>query len=399
MAPPLDPYQRFIGPFLAADDGPDPEMLSSLSLGVLQRASRWRHRRLVRGMLQDVAAALQRDHPRLACDCMGLRFPNPVGLAAGFDKDAVAAGVWHCFGFGFAELGTFTCQPHQGNPQPRLFRLAAEQAALNRMGFNNRGSSQAVATLEAQQLPPRGQRPALLGFNLGKLKATPLSAANDDYAVSYERLAPLADYVVVNVSCPNIPLLSELQTVESLGGLVRRLHGIPLGAAPRPPLLVKVAPDLTVEQLDALADGFLQLHGEGCLAGVIATNTSLERFGLEQRRLVTGRTLAEEAGGLSGVPLRSRALQVLRQLRQCLRGHVPLIGVGGIDSPQAAWERVAAGANLLQLYTGWIYRGPQLVPAVLDGLHQQLEVHGFASLADAVGSEQPWIGSRPGTSL
>ena len=403
MSPPalssaLDPYQRFVGPLLAADDGADPEMLSSLSLGVLRWTSRWRHQRLVRGVLRDVAAVLRRDYPQLECHCMGLRFPNPVGLAAGFDKDAVAAAVWHCFGFGFAELGTFTALPQRGNPQPRLFRLAAEQAALNRMGFNNHGSARAVATLAAQTLPPPGRRPALLGFNIGKSKATALSAANDDYAVSYERLAPLADYVVVNVSSPNTPGLRELQTAEALNGLIRRLHDTPPGAAPRPPLLVKLAPDLNVPQLDALTDVILRLHGEGRLAGVIATNTSLDRFGLEQRRLITGRTLAEEAGGLSGVPLRSRALQVLRQLRQRLQGQVPLIGVGGIDSPQAAWERIAAGANLLQLYTGWIYRGPLLVPAILDGLQRQLDIHGFTTLAEAVGREQPWISSDPGTS-
>lgn len=385
-----DPYQRFIGPMLARDDGPDPELMSQLSLRALEWAARGRRRRPWRGMLASTAAQLQRQDQRLQQQCLGLTFPNPLGLAAGFDKDGVAAAIWHCFGFGFAELGTITALPQRGNPRPRLFRLAAEQAALNRMGFNNHGSLRAATALTEQQLPPPGGRPALLGLNIGKSRATPMAAAAEDYAVSYSRLAPLADYVVINVSSPNTPGLRDLQNVEVLSQLIGRLQATPL-PTPRPPLLVKIAPDLTDAQLLELAALALDLHQQGGLAGVIANNTSLDRHGLEARRLTTGRTLAEEPGGLSGAPIRARSLAVLRQLWSHLQGRVPLIGVGGIDSPQAAWERLTAGASLLQLYTGWIYQGPQLVPAVLEGLLKQLDGHGLSTVADGVGTDLPWL--------
>lgn len=385
-----DPYQRLIGPMLARDDGPDPELMSQLSLRALAWAARGRRWPPWREILASTAAVLQRGDPRLQQHCLGLTFPNPLGLAAGFDKNGVAAAIWHCFGFGFAELGTMTALSQRGNPRPRLFRLAAEQAALNRMGFNNHGSLRAATVLTEQQLPPPGQRPVLLGLNIGKSRATPMAAAVEDYAVSYSRLAPLADYVVINVSSPNTPGLRELQSVEALSRLIGRLQATPL-PRPRPPLLVKIAPDLTDGQLLELAELALDLHQQGRLAGMIANNTSLDRHGLEARRLITGRTLAEEAGGLSGVPIRARSLAVLRQLWNRLQGRVPLVGVGGIDSPQAAWERLAAGASLLQLYTGWIYQGPQLVPAVLEGLLKQLEGHGLKSVADGVGTELPWL--------
>jgi len=385
-----DPYQRFIGPMLARDDGLDPELMSQLSLRALAWAARGRRWPPWRGLLASAAAVLQRQDPRLQQQCLGIAFPNPLGLAAGFDKNGVAAAVWHCFGFGFAELGTMTALPQRGNPRPRLFRLAAEQAALNRMGFNNHGSRRTAAGLTEQQLPPPGQRPTPLGLNIGKSRATPMAAAIEDYAVSYSRLAPLADYVVINVSSPNTLGLRDLQSGEALGPLVSRLQATPL-PTPRPPLLVKIAPDLTDGQLLELGELALDLHRQSGLAGVIANNTSLDRQGLETRRLVTGRTLAEEAGGLSGAPIRARSLAVVRRLWRQLQGRVPLIGVGGIDSPQTAWERLTAGASLLQLYTGWIYRGPQLVPAVLEGLLKQLEAHGLDTVADAVGTELPWL--------
>ena len=220
-------------------------------------------------------------------------------------------------------------------------------------------------------------------LNLGKSRSTPLEQAPDDYARSLAALAPLADYVVINVSSPNTPGLRELQDDAPLRRLVERLRPQPAC----PPMLVKIAPDLADEALDAV----VRLAFEEGLAGVIATNTSLDRLGLEQRRLVqTGRCLADEPGGLSGAPLRSRALAVLRRLRASAGPGLPLIGVGGIDSPEAAWERIAAGASLVQLYTGWIYRGPELVPRVLEGLQQQLDRHGLPTLAAAVGSELPW---------
>ena len=378
-----DPWQRFLGPLLSNDTGTDAEWMSQVSLMALAQASRWRHLAPVRTTLEATAAALQRLDPRLEQTLFGCRFSNPVGLAAGFDKNAVAAGIWQVFGFGFAELGTVTALAQPGNPRPRLFRLAAEQAALNRMGFNNRGAAAVEATLQAQQLPPPGQRPLVLGINIGKSKLTPLERAASDYAVSLERLAPYADYIVINVSSPNTPGLRELQEETLLRQLVERLRG----QQGCPPLLVKIAPDLADEAIDSLAR---LAYAEG-LAAVIATNTSLDRFELSGRRLVqSGRTLAEESGGLSGAPLRRRALEVLRRLRATAGPQLPLIGVGGIDSPEVAWERIAAGASLVQLYTGWIYQGPELVPRILDGLVLQLERHRLPHLSAAVGCGLPW---------
>lgn len=388
-----DPYQRLTKPMWDKDNGLGPELMSQQILQALALASQGRHCPPWQGILASVAAALQRQDPRLQQHCLGLTFPNPLGLAAGFDKKGVAGAIWHYFGFGFAELGTITARHHQGNPRPRLFYLEAEQAILNRMGLCNEGARRAVAVLKEQKLPPPGQRPAVLGLNIGQSRETigsPMEEVVEDYAVSYSSLAPLADYVVINASCPNVRGLCELQGAEALRQLIGRLQATPL-PTPRPPLLVKIAPDLADGQLQELADLALDLHQQGQLAGVIANNTSLDRHGLETRRLMTGRTLAEEAGGLSGAPIQARSLAVLRQLWSRLQGRVPLVGVGGIDSPQAAWERLAAGASLLQLYTGWIYKGPQLVPAVLEGLLKQLDAHGLNSVADAVGTELPWL--------
>ncbi|MFM7392829.1 MAG: quinone-dependent dihydroorotate dehydrogenase [Cyanobium sp.] len=376
-------YRRFVGPLLTRDDGADAEQLSRLTLSTLGQVALRRNWPFVRGTLEGLGAELQRRDPRLEQTLFGCRFPNPVGLAAGFDKNGVAAAVWDRFGFGFAELGTVTWYRQSGNPRPRLFRLATERAALNRMGFNNDGAEAMRRCLERQSLPPAGQRPAVLGINLGKSKLTPLERAPDDYASSLELLAPLADYAVVNVSSPNTPGLRDLQDETLLRRLVERLRRLP-GC---PPLLVKIAPDLEDDAIDAIA----RLAYEEGLAGVIAVNTSLDRLGLAERRLIqTGRSLAEEAGGLSGRPLRRRALEVLRRLRATAGPALPLIGVGGIDSPESAWERITAGASLVQLYTGWIYEGPDLVPAILEGLGRQIQLHGLASITDAVGTGLPW---------
>ena len=378
-----DFYRRWLGPVLSRDEGLDAEQLSRTALTALGQASLRRSWPGISTVLNGVAAELQRRDLRLEQVLFGCRFSNPVGLAAGFDKNGVAAGIWDRFGFGFAELGTVTWHGQPGNPRPRLFRLAAEQAALNRMGFNNDGANALLKTLERQQLSPPGKRPAVLGINFGKSKVTPLEQAADDYAASLEVLAPLADYAVINVSSPNTPGLRDLQDSSHLRWLVERLRRLPAC----PPLLVKIAPDLEDEAIDGIA----RLAFEEGLAGVIAVNTSLDRLGLEQRRLPqTDRTLAEEPGGLSGRPLRPRALEVIRRLRAGAGPALPLIGVGGIDSAEAAWERIAAGASLIQLYTGWIFQGPDLVPTILDGLLSQLDRHGVRSISEAVGSGLPW---------
>jgi len=378
-----DAYRRWLGPVLAKDQGLDPEQLVQAALSALGQASVCRNWPVVSGVLAALAKDMQRSDLRLEQVLFGCRFCNPVGLAAGFDKNGVAASIWDRFGFGFAELGTVTWHAQTGNPRPRLFRLAAEQAALNRMGFNNNGAEAMRRTLERQILPSPGQRPAVLGINLGKSRITSLELAPDDYASSLELLAPLADYAVINVSSPNTPGLRDLQDSSQLRRLVERLRRLP-GC---PPLLVKIAPDLADEAIDGLA----RLAYEEGLAGVIAVNTSIDRLGLEERVIAnTGRTLAQEAGGLSGAPLRQRALEVVRRLRATAGPALPLIGVGGIDSPEAAWERISAGASLVQLYTGWIFKGPDLVPHILEGLVAQLDRHGFRHVSEAVGSGVPW---------
>lgn len=378
-----DLYRRFVGPLLQRDDGADAEALSRLALTSLGQASLRRRWPLVSGALAAMEEQLRRRDPRFEQTLFGCRFTNPVGLAAGFDKNGVAAAIWETLGFGFAELGTVTWHPQAGNPRPRLFRLAEERAALNRMGFNNEGARAVRRLLERQGLPPPGQRPAVLGINLGKSRVVPLEQAADDYAASLETLAPLADYAVVNVSSPNTPGLRDLQEESQLRRIVERLRRLP-GC---PPLLVKIAPDLEDDAIDCIA----RLAYEEGLAGVIAVNTSLDRLGLQERRLeATGRTLGEEGGGLSGRPLRARAVEVLRRLRATAGPALPLIGVGGIDSPQAAWERITAGAALIQIYTGWIYEGPQLVPTILEGLSSQLDRHGLGTLAEAVGTGLSW---------
>jgi dihydroorotate dehydrogenase len=376
-------YRRMVEPLLRTDEGVDAEQLSRLTLMGLSQVALRRDWPLVQGSLAGLEAELQRRDPRLQQTLFGCRFANPVGLAAGFDKNGVAAAIWHCFGFGFAELGTITAKPQQGNPRPRLFRLAAERAALNRMGFNNLGATAVRRILEQQALPPTGKRSAVLGINLGKSWDVSLERAPDDYATSLELLAPLGDYAVINVSSPNTPGLRELQQETQLRRLVERLRRQP-GC---PPLLVKIAPDLEDDAIDAIA----RLAYQEGLAGVIAVNTSQDRLGLADRKLgATGRPLAQEAGGLSGRPLRHRALAVLRRLRAMAGPSLPLIGVGGIDSPESAWERITAGACLVQVYTGWIYEGPQLVPNILEGLITQLDRHGLATIGEAVGSGLPW---------
>ncbi|MBL6740545.1 MAG: quinone-dependent dihydroorotate dehydrogenase [Synechococcus sp. BS301-5m-G54] len=378
-------YRRWLAPMLARDEGMDAEQLSRMALAALAQASLRRRWPGVSTVLAGLAMDLQRRDLRLEQVLFGCRFANPVGLAAGFDKNGVAAGIWDQFGFGFAEVGTVTWHGQPGNPRPRLFRLAEEQAALNRMGFNNDGAEALLRTLNRQVLPARGQRPAVLGINFGKSKITPLDLAPDDYASSLELLAPLADYAVINVSSPNTPGLRDLQDTTQLRRLVERLRRL----AGCPPLLVKIAPDLEDESIDGIA----RLAFEEGLAGVIAVNTSLDRLGLERRRLVqTGRTLAEEPGGLSGVPLRQRAIEVIRRLRAGAGPALPLIGVGGIDSPESAWERITAGASLIQLYTGWIFQGPDLVPRILEGFQQQLDRHGLRTVSEAVGSGLAWRG-------
>ncbi len=377
-------YKQFVSPILSEDEGLDAEQLTNISLAALAQASNFRHWPVMSELLTQLANELQRNDPRLQQRVFGCHFQNPVGLAAGFDKNGVAAGIWEHFGFGFAELGTVTWHAQSGNSKPRLFRLAKEKAALNRMGFNNNGAAVMRKTLERQKINQPGERNAILGINFGKSKIVSLDQAANDYASSLELLAPLADYAVINVSSPNTPELRKLQDPQQLRRLIKRLRRL----VSCPPLLVKIAPDL--ENRDIIGLGKLA-YEEG-LAGLIAVNTSLDRLGLQNRVISqTGLSLEKETGGLSGSPLRKRALEVIKLLRETAGPELPLIGVGGIDSAQSAWERISAGASLIQLYTCWIFQGPTLIPEILDGLSSQLDKHGFNDISDAIGSNAPWV--------
>ena len=377
-----DFYNILLGKLLSQDGGIDAEILSNSALNAIKLASLNRKFPIFSDLLFKASKNLQRNNQRLNQVVFGTNFKNPLGLAAGFDKNGVGAGLWNYFGFGFAELGTITWHAQKGNPKPRLFRIAQEKAALNRMGFNNEGAEKFLKTLEKQQIPAPGNRPCVLGINLGKSKITPLDEAHKDYSLSLRLLAQLSDYAVINVSSPNTPGLRSLQGAKEIKKLIRTLKGI----NNCPPLLVKIAPDLSNEAIDEIA----KVAKENKIDGIIAINTSLNRFNLKNLKIKTGNTLEQENGGLSGRPLQARGLEVISLLRKSTKNDLPLIGVGGINSPRSAWERIAAGASLIQIYTGWIFEGPTLVPDILDGLTLQMEKHGFRNIREAIGSEEPW---------
>ena len=377
-----DLYNVLLGQLLSQDEGIDAEILTNSALHAIKLASLNRNLPIISNILSKASSDLQRENSSLNQILFGSKFKNPVGLAAGFDKNGVGAGLWNYFGFGFAELGTITWHAQKGNPKPRLFRIAKEKAALNRMGFNNQGAENFLKTLEKQQIPAPGNRPCVLGINLGKSKITPLDEAHKDYFLSLKLLAPLSDYAVINVSSPNTPGLRSLQGAKEIKKLIRTLKGI----NNCPPLLVKIAPDLSNEAIDEIA----KVTMENGIDGIIAINTSLNRFNLKNLEIKTGNTLEQENGGLSGLPLQERGLEVMTRLRKITNNDLPLIGVGGISSAKAAWERIAAGASLIQIYTGWIFEGPRLVPDILDGLILQMEKHGFRNIKEAIGSEEPW---------
>jgi dihydroorotate dehydrogenase len=305
--------------------------------------------------------------PVLASTVFGVHFPGPLGLAAGFDKDGTGLFTWGALGFGYAEVGTVTAHAQPGNPAPRLFRLADDRALLNRMGFNNDGA-EALARRLADHRPD-----VPIGVNIGKTKVTPAADAVEDYRASARLLAPLASYLVVNVSSPNTPGLRDLQAVESL----RPILSAVLNESGATPVLVKIAPDLSDSDVDDVADLAAALR----LAGIVATNTTVSRDGL--------RTPGVEQlgnGGISGPPVARRAVEVLRRLYARVGDRLTLISVGGIETADDAWERIAAGASLLQAYTGFIYGGGLWPRHIHDGIAQRLHDGGFASLTDAVGS-------------
>ena len=346
-----DSAYALVRPVVHATDG---EAAHNLTLSALQPLPRARH-------------ALT--SPMLATELAGLKFPNPVGLAPGFDKDARVAHVMPHFGFGFVEIGTLTPLPQEGNPRPRLFRLVEDKAVINRMGFNNGGQEKAAARIACLR---RHGLPVPLGINIGANKDSADRIA--DYAKGTAAMAPLADYLTVNISSPNTPGLRALQDKGALEALLDGVAAAqPAGAAK--PVFLKVAPDLEPADIDDI----VAVAFDKGLAAVIVSNTTIVRPALASRH-------ANEAGGLSGAPLTELALQRVRDFRSASGGKLPLVAAGGIASPEQAWERIRAGASLVQIYSAMIYEGPGLARRIAHGLEKLAARDGFARVADAVGT-------------
>ncbi|MBI2355979.1 MAG: quinone-dependent dihydroorotate dehydrogenase [Candidatus Doudnabacteria bacterium] len=316
------------------------------------------------------------EHPMLETEVFGMKFKNPVGLAPGYDKFGAFTKFLSALGFGFIEVGSITPLPQPGNPKPRMFRLTSDEALVNRMGFNSIGMHRV-----AENLKKISERNFILGVNLGKNKATSNEHALQDYLAAFNYLAPLADYVVVNVSSPNTPGLRQLQNKAPLLEIFKALQQANQKLSIRKPLLLKVAPDLSNGQLDDIAAIVLETK----IDGIIANNTTVSRDGLK--------TSPEEIrrigeGGLSGRPIAKRTTEVISYLYQRLQGRTPIIGAGGIFSAEDAYEKIKAGASLVQVYTGIVYEGPGLIKKIKQGLVELLKRDGFKNIAEAVGKSK-----------
>ena len=317
--------------------------------------------------------------PELPVELFGLKFPNPVGLAAGMDKFAAAVPVWEKLGFGFCELGGVTRLAQPGNPAPRMFRAPSEGAIVNRMGFNNPGAealAQKLADWKQQGRWPRHP----VGINLGKSKVTPLEKAAEDYAGSFRLLRESGDFFVVNVSSPNTPGLRQLQDKSALDEILAAIQEVRKEGGKQPPVLVKVAPDLTFEALDEI----LELAVARNISGIVATNTTISR---PQTNDTAAQKAYSETGGLSGKPLRERSTEIIRHIYKQTSGRLPIVGVGGIFSAEDAWEKIAAGASLVQIYTGMVYEGPGLPKKIVSGLLGRMRQEGIKNFREIIGME------------
>ena len=359
------PYRKLVRPLLFAQDA---ERAHNFTLEILARASR---DEFICNAIGNFFAA-----PELPVELFGLKFPNPIGLAAGMDKFAAAVPVWEKLGFGFCELGGVTWHAQPGNPQPRMFRAVADEAIVNRMGFNNPGA-EAFAQKFAEW---KKFRPLAEIIPSASISANPKSRrsknAAEDYANSFRVLRELADFFVVNVSSPNTPNLRQLQDKTALDEI---LAAVQEENTARKPILVKVAPDLPFEAIDEI----LELADRANISGIVATNTTISR---PQTNDSAAQKIYAETGGLSGKPLRARSTEIIRHLHKQTNGKLPIIGVGGIFNADDAWEKITAGASLLQIYTGLVYEGPGITKKIVAGLVQRLQIAGMKHLREAVGS-------------
>jgi dihydroorotate dehydrogenase len=349
-----------------------PETAHELALGSLSQL-------LSSRSIRDFVAARYQISPFGKLKRFGLEFDNPVGLAAGFDKNGRAAHALAALGFGFVEVGTVTSEAQAGNEKPRLFRLPQDRALINRLGFNNCGAKELVANVSRH-------RPAcVLGVNIGKSRRVAIADAIADYLATFETVYHVADYIAVNVSSPNTPNLRELQRhdllSELLGALQERNRALALANShDRKPLLVKIAPDLNDAELESIIEVATRVE----VAGIIATNTTLSRDGLQTS---TDRVKACGDGGLSGAPLQNRSNQVISSIYRATGGKLPIIGVGGVFTAEDAWTKICAGASLIQLYTGFIYEGPSIVRRINEGLATIMKREAFTTIDEAVGSQ------------
>ncbi len=350
-----------------------------------ERAHRLAHRVLHRVGPAEARRRRPVPPPALRVRAFGLEFDSPVGLAAGFDKGDVSVAGLFSLGFSHVEIGTITPRPQPGNERPRIFRLPEHRALINRMGFNNEGAEACAQRLAAL---PREARIGPVGVNVGKNKTTPNEDAAADYLACIDRLHPHADYLVVNISSPNTPGLRQLQEADALDRLLRACIARLAERAPGKPLLVKLAPDLAPEALDQAVDVAIAAG----VAGIIATNTTLSRAGVE------GHPRAREQGGLSGAPLERLATSVVRRCAIRAAGRIPIVGAGGVMSAQDAYAKILAGASLVQVYTGLVYGGPGFVRNVNEGLARLLARDGFSRVEEAVGADlrrEGQAGGRP----
>lgn len=360
------PYKKIVRPLLFAQDA---ERAHDFTLKILSCASR---DEFISNAIGKFFSA-----PELPGELFGLKFPNPVGLAAGMDKFADAVPVWEKLGFGFCELGGVTWHAQSGNPPPRMFRAAADEAIVNRMGFNNCGAE--IFAQKLSEWKKSGRWPKHpVGINLGKSKITPLEKAAEDYANSFRALRDFADFFVVNVSSPNTSGLRELQNKFALDEILAAIQE-QNKIQNQKPILIKIAPDLSFEAIDEI----LELVAPRQIAGIMATNTTIERPQTNDSKL---KKFYAETGGLSGKPLRARSTEIIRHIFKQTNGKLPIIGVGGIFSADDAWEKIAAGASLVQIYTGLVFEGPGIIKKIVAGLIQQMKTKGIKNLPSAVGS-------------
>jgi dihydroorotate dehydrogenase len=360
-------YKRLLKPILFQTD---PEKAHHSTIGMLARTGKSQQGLAVMRALYGVD-----ENKSLEQTVFGLTFKNPIGLAAGLDKNAEAIPAFSSIGLGFIEVGTLTPRPQPGNEQPRLFRLPQDEALINRMGFNNRGAKAAAAELATLR-----ERPVPVGINIGKNKTTPNEDAAEDYKDGIQILYPYADYFVINISSPNTPDLRNLQHGEELAKLVSivqqevKLQAVAYGVTK--PVLVKIAPDLTDDELKETVEILVSLKA----SGIIATNTTVERSGLTHPH-------SRETGGLSGKPLTEASTEVIRKVYRLTEGKVPIIGVGGIFNGQDAYDKILAGATLVQVYTGLIYEGPGISRKINKDLLRLLNRDGYSHLSEAIGQK------------